>query len=100
MGMTQEDYNNFKQLEKEIIDILNLAMDEGDPKENLAMKACELHKKWLSYTWNFYSKEAHRNIGQMYVLDERFKKYYCSDRTCTIHHTRRSILMRGDILKR
>ena len=80
MGMTQEDYNNFKQLEKEIIDTLNLAMDEGDSKGKLAMKACELHKKWLSYTWNFYSKEAHRNLGEMYTQDERFKKYYDDNR--------------------
>ena len=80
MGMTQEDYNNFKQLEKEIIDTLNLAMDEGDPKGKLAMKACELHKKWISYTWNFYSKEAHRNLGEMYTQDERFKKYYDDNR--------------------
>ena len=80
MGMTQEDYNNFKQLEKEIIDTLNLAMDEGDSKGKLAMKACELHKKWLSYTWNFYSKEAHRNLGEIYTQDERFKKYYDDNR--------------------
>ena len=55
-------------------------MDEGDSKGKLAMKACELHKKWLSYTWNFYSKEAHRNLGEMYTQDERFKKYYDDNR--------------------
>lgn len=36
----------------------------------------KLSKKWLEYSWNFYSKEAHKNLGEMYVLDERFKKYY------------------------
>ena len=36
----------------------------------------KLSKKWLEYSWNFYSKEAHRNLGEMYVLDERLKKYY------------------------
>ena len=39
-------------------------------------KNLKLSKKWLEYSWNFYSKEAHRNLGEMYVLDERFKKYY------------------------
>ena len=75
------NYLNGKiKIEKEIIDTLNLAMDEGDSKGKLAMKACELHKKWLSYTWNFYSKEAHRNLGEMYTQDERFKKYYDDNR--------------------
>ena len=80
MGMSEEKYEEFKQLEKEIIDTLNLAMDSGNPKGELAMKACELHKKWLGYTWSFYSKEAHRNLGEMYVQDERFKKYYDDNR--------------------
>ncbi|WP_455544379.1 MerR family transcriptional regulator [Intestinibacter sp.] len=80
MGMTEERYVEFKQLEKQIIDTLSLAMDEGNPKGEKAMKACELHKKWLGYTWSFYSKEAHRNLGEMYIGDERFKKYYDSNR--------------------
>lgn len=80
MGMSEEKYNEFKQLEKEIIDTLNLAMDSGNPKGELAMKACELHKKWLGYTWNFYSKEAHRNLGEMYIGDERFKRHYDKNR--------------------
>ena len=80
MGMSEEKYEEFKQLEKEIIDTLNLAMDSGNPKGELAMKACEFHKKWLGYTWSFYSKEAHRNLGEMYVQDERFKKYYDDNR--------------------
>ena len=57
MGMTQEDYNNFKQLEKEIIDTLNLAMDEGDSKGKLAMKACELHKNGLVIHGTFTLKK-------------------------------------------
>ena len=39
-------------------------------------KNLKLSKKWLEYSWNFYSKEAHKNLGEMYILDERFKKYY------------------------
>ena len=47
MGMSEEKYEEFKQLEKEIINTLNLAMDEGNPRGELAMKACQLHKNWL-----------------------------------------------------
>ena len=80
MNMDEEKFDEFKKLEGDIIEALKLAMDTGDPSGELAMKACELHKKWLGYTWNFYSKEAHRNLGEMYVCDERFKKYYDDNR--------------------
>ena len=42
----------------------------------LAQKACALHKKWLSFYWDHYSKEAHRGVAQMYVDDPRFTAYY------------------------
>lgn len=80
MNMDEEKFDEFKKLEADIIEALKLAMDTGNPRGELAMKACELHKKWLGYTWNFYSKEAHRNLGEMYVYDERFKKYYDDNR--------------------
>ncbi|MDY4574066.1 MAG: MerR family transcriptional regulator [Intestinibacter sp.] len=80
MNMDEEKFDEFKKLEADIIEVLKLAMDTGNPRGELAMKACELHKKWLGYTWNFYSKEAHRNLGEMYVCDERFKKYYDDNR--------------------
>lgn len=80
MNMEEEKFDEFKKLEDDIIESLKLAMDIGNPAGELAMKACQLHKKWLGYTWNFYSKEAHRNLGEMYVCDERFKKYYDDNR--------------------
>jgi len=42
----------------------------------LAQKVCALHKEWLEYFWNHYSKEAHLGLAQTYVDDPRFKKYY------------------------
>ena len=57
-----------------------MGMDEENPRGELAMKACQLHKNWLEYTWSFYSKEAHRNLAEMYIYDERFKKYYDDNR--------------------
>ena len=76
MGMSEEEFKEFKELEKQIIETLKDAMEENNPSGEKAQKACELHEKWLGYTWNFYTKEAHRNLGEMYVADERFKKYY------------------------
>lgn len=76
LGLSEEEFKTFKQLEIDIIEKLKQAMVEKNPSGEKAQEACELHKKWLGYSWNFYTKEAHRNLGEMYVYDERFKKYY------------------------
>lgn len=77
-NMTKEDYDKVQKLSVDINETLKLAFNTGDPKGELAQKACKLHKEWLTFFWNSYSKEAHKGIAQMYVDDERFKKYYDS----------------------
>ncbi|CRZ34186.1 MerR family transcriptional regulator [Herbinix hemicellulosilytica] len=76
MNMTKEQYQEFKKLNQMILDTLEEAMETGDPAGELAQKACEMHKKWLSFTWDKYSPEAHAGLAQMYVDDERFSEYY------------------------
>lgn len=76
LGLNEEEFEQFKKLEVNIIEKLKEAMEEDDPSGQKAQEACELHKEWLGYTWNFYTKEAHRSLGEMYVADERFKSYY------------------------
>lgn len=77
------DENTWKAqdaLENEIRETLKQAMLQGDPKGETAMQACELHKNWLTHIWKdgTYSKAAHLAMGEMYIADERFKKYYDS----------------------
>ena len=74
--MTEEQYKELTATEKEMFEKLKKAFEEGDPQSENALRAAELHKKWLLYYWNSYSKEAHRVLGEMYVSDERFKQYY------------------------
>jgi DNA-binding transcriptional MerR regulator len=76
LNMTEEQYNSFQKLEQEVLDTLEAAFVIGDPAGELAQKAADLHRQWLSYTWGSYSKEAHAGVAQMYVDDERFTKYY------------------------
>ncbi|ALC83515.1 MULTISPECIES: MerR family transcriptional regulator [Bacillus] len=76
MNMTQEEYQKVKQLEQEVKDTLAEAFKTGDPASDIAQKAADLHKQWLTYSWSKYSKEAHANLAQMYVDDDRFKAYY------------------------
>ncbi len=75
-NMSKEDFDKIQKLSLEFNEALKLAYEQGDPSSDLAMKACKLHKEWLTYFWNSYSKEAHKGLAQMYVDDERFTKYY------------------------
>jgi DNA-binding transcriptional MerR regulator len=76
MNMTKEQYEEFEKLGQEVLDTLEAAFATGDPAGELGQKTAELHKKWLTFSWNEYSKEAHAGLAQMYVDDERFTAYY------------------------
>ena len=75
-GMTKEKYAEAERLSLEVNETLKAAFEQGDPAADLAQKACELHKQWLCYFWDHYSKEAHIGVSQMYVNDPRFTEYY------------------------
>jgi len=75
-GMSKGQYEELERLTTELNETLKAAFEQGDPASELAQKACELHKKWLCYFWDSYSKEAHIGVAQMYVDDPRFTAYY------------------------
>lgn len=74
--MTEEEYNRLEQLNQELHKTLEEAFVTGDPGSELAQKAADLHRQWLSFYWDSYSKEAHASVAQMYVDDPRFTAYY------------------------
>ncbi|TDL66706.1 MerR family transcriptional regulator [Rhodococcus qingshengii] len=76
MNMTEEQYQEVTALGEQLHTTLAEAFKTGDPAGELAQKAAELHKQWLTYYWKEYSKEAHAGLAQMYVDDERFTSYY------------------------
>lgn len=75
-GMNKDQYDEVEALSSQVSETLKAAFEQGDPGGELAQKACELHKKWLCYFWEHYSKEAHMGVAQMYVDDPRFTAYY------------------------
>ncbi|AWK49688.1 MerR family transcriptional regulator [Clostridium beijerinckii] len=75
-NMTKDQYDEFEKLGNSIIDTLKAAFATKDPAGDLAQKAVNLHRIWLSYSFSSYSKEAHAKLAQMYVDDERFTAYY------------------------
>ena len=92
-NMTQEQYAEWQRLEASIKETLKAALATGDPAGELAQKAADLHRQWLCYTWNTYSKEAHAGLAQMYVEDERFKAYYDQEQPGTAEFLRDAILI-------
>ena len=75
-SMTEEQFEAKQQLEKQLFERLKEAMVQGDTTSAIAMEAAELHKRWLSFSWAKYTKEAHQGLAQMYLYDERFTSYY------------------------
>lgn len=75
-NMTKEQHSKVEKLATDIMETLKRAFATGDPAGELAQKAADLHRQWLSYYWDTYTKEAHAGVAQMYVDDERFTAYY------------------------
>lgn len=76
LGMSPEQYDEVTKLATEVLETLYAAFKTGDPAGELAQKAAELHRQWLCYYWESYSKEAHAGLAQMYVDDPRFTAHY------------------------
>lgn len=92
-GMTEQQYEEVTRLSNEIMETLHAAFKTGDPAGELAQKAADLHRQWLSYYWDGYTKEAHAGLAQMYVDDKRFTAYYDKDQPGTAEFLRDAILI-------
>lgn len=75
-NLSKGDFERFRQLEVEILELLEKAVQTGDPSSPPARELAAKHKEWLTLSWPEYSEEAHRGLAEMYVSDERFKAYY------------------------
>ncbi|MFC4735962.1 MerR family transcriptional regulator [Bacillus daqingensis] len=74
--MSEEDYKQMQQTEEELFAILAREAPDGDPRSEAGRQAAMLHRKWLTFSWETYSPEAHAGIVRMYTADERFQAYY------------------------
>lgn len=75
-NLTQEQFDEMQALSGDILKLLDEAFPSGDPACEKAQQMAALHRKWLSFTWESYSPEAHAGLAQMYADDERFAAYY------------------------
>jgi len=93
MNMSEKEYDELVKLEKEFKETLAQAYKTGNPAGELAQKAVDLHRQWLTFFWHEYSKEAHAGLAQMYVDDERFKSYFDEKQPGTVEFLRDAILI-------
>lgn len=93
MNMTKEQYDEANSLTNELMSTLRQAFKTGNPAGELAQKAADLHKQWLTLYWDQYSKEAHAGLAQMYVDDPRFTAYYDKEQPGTAEFLRDAILI-------
>ena len=98
-NMTQEDFNKLNELASQIKFFLGEAFKHKNPASDLAQKAAELHKEWITMSWGTYDKEAHAGLAQMYVDDERFKAYYDDENPGTAEFLRDAIFIYTGIKK-
>lgn len=91
MNMTKEEHEAMEQLSNKLTETLKKAFETGNPASNIAQQAADLHKQWLSFYWKNYSKEAHANLAQSYVDDERFTAYYDKEQPGTAAFLRDAI---------
>lgn len=92
-NMTKQQYDEFEKLGASVISTLKEAFATGNPAGELAQKTADLHRKWLSYVWGSYNKEAHADLAQMYVDDERFTAYYDKEQPGSAEFLRDAILI-------
>lgn len=77
LSLTQEDYAAWKALEAEILSSLTAAVrSKQSPISAEGRRIAELHRQWLSFSWETYTPQAHAGLARMYVMDERFTAYY------------------------
>lgn len=75
-GLTQAWYETGEKLRCELEETLKAAIPTGDPAGELAQRACEIHRQWLSIFYPNYNKAYHLGLAEMYTADDRFRAYY------------------------
>ena len=77
LGLTQAEYEEWKTLGEEILTVLTAAVQAGaDPAGPEGQRIARLHRRWLSYSWEAYTPQAHAGLAELYVSDPRFTAYY------------------------
>ncbi|MBU1093481.1 MAG: MerR family transcriptional regulator [Firmicutes bacterium] len=76
-SMSEFEYQHFKELGEKILSNLKKAFDAHLDYQSEAMQnVAKLHQEWIQAAWGRYDADAHYQLVEMYVADDRFKAYY------------------------
>ena len=80
LAMSEQQWNDAKELGMAIIEALRIAMETGQPDSPEAQALCAMHARWLQMHWGegMYSPDAHLLLAEGYLLDPRFVESYDS----------------------
>ena len=93
LSLTEEEYGQWKALGEEIKTDLARAVQAGEAATGAeGQRIAALHRRWLSYSWETYTPQAHAGLGQMYTADPRFTAYYDGEVPGCADFLRRAIL--------
>lgn len=77
LSLTEEESTQWNALGAEILAALSAAVQRGeDPAGPEGQRIAALHRRWLAYSWETYTPDAHAGLGQLYTADPRFTAYY------------------------
>ena len=77
LSLTKEEYTCWKTLGEDILSALSAAVRAGEPTAGPeGRRIAELHRRWLSFSGETYTPQAHRGLAELYTADERFTAYY------------------------
>lgn len=77
MGLSREEYAAWNELDDTLRQRLEQAVEMGlSPDSAEGREICELHRRWLSVTDKKLTAAKQKGIAELYVLDERFTRYY------------------------
>ena len=78
LAMDEATWTDMQALEQRIKELLVEAMRTQDTVGDASAALVKAHARWLSLHWGHgaYSPEAHRNLADGYLADERYIAYY------------------------
>lgn len=77
MGLSRGEYAAWNELDYTLRQRLEQAVEMGlSPDSAEGREICELHRRWLSVTDKKLTAAKQKGIAELYVLDERFTRYY------------------------
>jgi len=76
LEMSERDYLKMEEVEATLFKKLTEYLEAGELPSTLAEEIFGLHRLWLQFSWKKYTAEAHKNLSELYLADERFTNYY------------------------